>query len=459
MHELAALVPASANAGHYARIIREAAILRGLIKAGGEISRLGWERPGEAVELAAKAEVALRNVLERVKARSLAGLTHAEALTAETPLRNELVEGLIDVGTVGVIAGLPFARKSWVGMELAHKIAAGIGKVFGRYDVLQDGPVVYVWQDDSTAKELERIQAYNRKHDYPPDLRIRFLLNEGIRLPDDLPALRALVERDWARFLVIDSLYNVLSPTVGLKDEDVAVVVAEIKREICDRTGCTVCLVDHAPWPSESNRGQHRAYGSVFKTAAVRWSIHLEADAKDDTKLHVEAAGNNVRGFKRTPAYWDEDELEIRLVDTTAQEGNEAPLNAEVLDWLIDNPGTHSTTKVREAVKGRDSSIDSALERLKARAEVQDLGRDGGPWLAEVGTPRYWIASIHAEPTSAALFGPGSAGVVAGAIEERTSAHPALPRRGAEVDRAGVDEDEIERLASVALETDFWEAA
>src|SRR5215207_10352429 len=45
IHELAALVPATANAGHYARIVREMATLRGLIRAGSEISQLGWERP------------------------------------------------------------------------------------------------------------------------------------------------------------------------------------------------------------------------------------------------------------------------------------------------------------------------------------------------------------------------------------------------------------------------------
>ena len=185
-----------------------------------------------------------RGELEDVggKAR-VVGLTHAELLAAEIPPRNELVEGLVDVGTVGMIAGLPFARKSWLALELAYKIAAGADTVLG-HDVLQDGPVIYVWQDDSTAREVERVQAYSGRHDYPPDLRIRFLLNEGIRLPDDLPVLRALVERDRARLLVIDSLYNVLSPRVGLKDEDVALVIAEIKCEICDRTGCTVCLVD-----------------------------------------------------------------------------------------------------------------------------------------------------------------------------------------------------------------------
>src|SRR6266571_734046 len=57
VHELAALVPASANAGHYARIVREMATLRGLIRAGSEIARLGMDREGdEATELVDRAE-------------------------------------------------------------------------------------------------------------------------------------------------------------------------------------------------------------------------------------------------------------------------------------------------------------------------------------------------------------------------------------------------------------------
>ena len=52
IHELAALVPAAANAGHYARIVREMSTLRGLIRAGSEIARLGMDREGdEATEL------------------------------------------------------------------------------------------------------------------------------------------------------------------------------------------------------------------------------------------------------------------------------------------------------------------------------------------------------------------------------------------------------------------------
>src|SRR5688572_18530938 len=56
IHELAALVPATANAAHYARIVREMATLRGLIRSGQEIARLGWERPGDAQDLVDQAE-------------------------------------------------------------------------------------------------------------------------------------------------------------------------------------------------------------------------------------------------------------------------------------------------------------------------------------------------------------------------------------------------------------------
>src|SRR4051812_15618025 len=56
IHELAALVPATTYAGQYAQIVRETAVLRGLIRAGGEIARLGWERKDEAVNLLDRAE-------------------------------------------------------------------------------------------------------------------------------------------------------------------------------------------------------------------------------------------------------------------------------------------------------------------------------------------------------------------------------------------------------------------
>lgn len=57
VHELAALVPAVGNVGHYAQIVREMAMLRGLTTVGEQIQRLGWERPAAALELIERAQV------------------------------------------------------------------------------------------------------------------------------------------------------------------------------------------------------------------------------------------------------------------------------------------------------------------------------------------------------------------------------------------------------------------
>ena len=101
VHELAALVPASANAGHYAQIVKESATLRGLIRAGGEIARLGWERPGETTELVDRAEQILFD-LSQEKATS--EFSHIEALLKESFERiTQLYESGADV--TGVPSG------------------------------------------------------------------------------------------------------------------------------------------------------------------------------------------------------------------------------------------------------------------------------------------------------------------------------------------------------------------
>src|SRR3954454_20754789 len=81
VHELAALVPATANAAHYARIVKEMATLRGLIRVGSVIQRLGFERPGETPALVDRAEQA---VFELSQARVTTEFTHIESLLKES---------------------------------------------------------------------------------------------------------------------------------------------------------------------------------------------------------------------------------------------------------------------------------------------------------------------------------------------------------------------------------------
>jgi AAA domain len=380
-----------------------------------------------------------------------AGLSHAEVLDltfGDAP--PELVEGLVPRGVLVIVAGLPETYKGWVCAKLAAIVAAGEGELFDRPACAQ-GPVGYFWQDDSTRNEAERVQLFSKVHETPRDLPLRWFLNEGAILPDDLGRLRATIEHYRLVLVVLDSVYN-FTPGLDLKDRDIGQLFARLKAEVCDPTGCTVVVVDHMPWATEQNRKRMRSYGDVFKGAAARAGIYIDADG---SKLHVEARGNNVRGFKRTPAYWDADALELRLVDAEPDQSDD-DLDEAVLAWLTENVDQHSTRTVRKAVSGRNERIDESLERLKARGALRDCARNGGAWSGEKGTPRYWIASVHAEGSAPQLFGAHSGALEAEAPWELSAPPAPPPRRGGALERGAlsedVSEDENERPAAASAE-------
>jgi replicative DNA helicase len=65
LHTLIASVPTAANAGYYARIVRERAILRRLVEAGTRIVQLGYVGDGDADELVDRAQAEVFSVTDR----------------------------------------------------------------------------------------------------------------------------------------------------------------------------------------------------------------------------------------------------------------------------------------------------------------------------------------------------------------------------------------------------------
>ncbi len=97
--ELAALVPSTSNVEHYARIVKEMATLRGLVRVGHEIGRLGMERPGETTDLVDRAE---QMVFELAQQRTTNDFSHIEDLLKESFAR---IMHLYEVGAD--ITGVP----------------------------------------------------------------------------------------------------------------------------------------------------------------------------------------------------------------------------------------------------------------------------------------------------------------------------------------------------------------
>jgi replicative DNA helicase len=194
VHELAALVPASANAGHYARIVREMATLRGLIRAGSDISQLGWERVGEPADLVDRAE---QIVFDLSQSRVSTEFSHIETLLKESFERitalyeageeiTGVPSGFRDVdrltsgfqpGNLVIVAARPSMGKSAFGLCIGANIAI-------RYQV----PVALFTLEMSKAEVTQRLMCSEAKVESQR-------LRSGKLAPDDWPRLTAACDK------------------------------------------------------------------------------------------------------------------------------------------------------------------------------------------------------------------------------------------------------------------------
>jgi replicative DNA helicase len=127
IHELAALVPASRNIAHHARIVKEKAAARSLITAGLNITRLGYEQPGNSEELMAQAEEALS------KATGLTITSSFEPMTSAIPELDAQIKASLEGNPLrGVLTGfisLDYALAGlWPGQLVTVAARTGAGK-------------------------------------------------------------------------------------------------------------------------------------------------------------------------------------------------------------------------------------------------------------------------------------------------------------------------------------------
>ncbi len=99
LHTLISSVPTAANAGYYARIVSERAILRRLVEAGTRITQMGYADTGEVDEVVDRAQAEIYAVTERRTSEDYAPLA-------------EIMEGTLDeieaIGSRGgTMVGVP----------------------------------------------------------------------------------------------------------------------------------------------------------------------------------------------------------------------------------------------------------------------------------------------------------------------------------------------------------------
>jgi replicative DNA helicase len=192
--ELAALVPSTSNVEHYARIVKETAMLRGLVRVGQEITRLGQERQGEVQDLVDRAE---QMVFELGQQRETSDFAPIEALLKESFERiTQLYEAGLDItgipsgfreldlltsgfqpGNLVILAARPSMGKSALGLC----IAANLG-------VRHETPVALFTLEMSKSEVTQRMMCSEAKVESQR-------LRTGRLAPDDWPRLTAACDR------------------------------------------------------------------------------------------------------------------------------------------------------------------------------------------------------------------------------------------------------------------------
>ena len=192
--ELAATVPATSNAEHYARIVKEMATLRGLVRVGQEIQRLGQTRPGATTDLVDRAE---QMVFELAQERVSGDFAHIHDLLNESFARiMHLYEAGVDVtgvpsgfreldkltsgfqpGNLVIIAARPSMGKSALALCAAANLA-----------VRHDTPVALFTLEMSKSEVTQRLMCSEAKVESQR-------LRSGRLAQDDWPRLTAACDK------------------------------------------------------------------------------------------------------------------------------------------------------------------------------------------------------------------------------------------------------------------------
>ncbi|MCT1690888.1 MULTISPECIES: replicative DNA helicase [Brevibacterium] len=140
LHTLIASVPTAANAGYYAQIVRERAMLRKLVEAGTRIVQMGYDAEGDTDDLVNRAQTEIYQVTERRTAEDYVRLGEIMEHTANEIERmgehgddtvgvptgftefDDLTNGL-HPGQMIVIAARPGVGKSTLALDMARSAA------------------------------------------------------------------------------------------------------------------------------------------------------------------------------------------------------------------------------------------------------------------------------------------------------------------------------------------------
>jgi hypothetical protein len=201
--------------------------------------------------------------------------------TPAAKIQREQVEwlepGRVPIGLVTVLAGVGGLGKSQWTCLLAARLSRG--------ELGEPGVTLIATAEDSPGNTvIPRLEALEANLDLVQFLTIKTNAGDedGIAIPDDLPALQAMVAANGARLLVIDPLVAHLPSQIDShRDQAVRRALAPLYR-LASETGCAVVAILHLN-KSQGMAPLARLGGSIAFGNAARSVLLLDREPDDDT--------------------------------------------------------------------------------------------------------------------------------------------------------------------------------
>ena len=303
------------------------------------------------------------------------------------PEQEWLVDGLWARQAVGIIGGEPKCGKSFLALDLAVAVAAGV-PCLRRFEADQPGPVLLFAAEDAGHVVRARLQGIARAAGTGFEaLDIAVIDVPALRLDhrNDRQRLQETIERIEPRLLVLDPLVRLHGV-----DENAVADIAPILgflRDLQRRFGTAVLLVHHA-----------RKSGAARPGQALRGSSELHAWG--DSNLYLRRRNRQIVMTVEHRAAPGLHDLEVELADDgegpalrirrepgPEHSRGEPPDDAgqRILQAIKNADRPLSQRQIRERAATRPATVAEALHKLIREGRVERVS-EGGYRIAAAGT-------------------------------------------------------------------------